>query len=686
MADKPSTWGARPDAELRAAMLPKPYGLGGIGIELAILGDGRSLAGVDLDACREPETGRLEGWAEDVLASFDSYAEVSPSFTGAKVFFTYDADALPDLRACMNGPLHGKQFKRGGGDHPPAIELHLGNRYFVVTDDLVPNATTVLRHVKPATILRLIQTDGPAFVGIGHKGSDKAKPGRKPKIQLPDPETVEPNAEALVERINRKAGHNRSLLRRWGGDWTGLADQSRSGRAFALGATLKRAGFDFHEMAQALRTHRDTGEWAEEKTQDGGREISRIWQNVDNATPEALWLERCQRSTNGDGPRSNLANAMLALRDDPAVSDVFAYDQMMRVAILSRTIPSKVVQADAADFQPRPVQDADVTALQEWVQLAGLESLSKDTMHQAVDLRAHERGFHPVRDYLNGVRWDGKPRLKTWLHVYFGAERNSYTEGIGTMFLIAMVARVFDPGCKADYMLILEGEQGIRKSTACAILGGDWFSDNLPDIRSAGKDVAQHLNGRWLIEVAEMSALDKTEAAALKAFITRTTERYRPSFGRKEVIEPRQCVFMGTTNKRAYLRDETGGRRFWPVLVEKADTDALIRDRDQLFAEATHLYRKGVTWWPTQTFEAEHITPQQESRYEADAWEGLVGSYLEHKTSVTVHEVAKEALYIETPKLGTAEQRRITAILERVGWRRGARTQSARPWVPPIGN
>jgi predicted P-loop ATPase len=396
------------------------------------------------------------------------------------------------------------------------------------------------------------------------------------------------------------------------------------------------------------------------------------------------WFNQCIL---GEGknpkPLPIVANALIALRNDPAVRDALAYDEMLRSVMLLHEIGEPFL-GDVRE--PRLITDKDVTDIQEWMQDAGLKRIGRETVRDAVESYGRDHGYHPVLDYLEALVWDRTPRLDRWLTTYLGAEETNYTRAIGCMFLISMVARIFESGCKADHMLILEGPQGELKSTACGILAGKWFSDCLPDIAAGGKDVSQHLRGKWLVEVPEMHAMNKAEASLLKSFISRTTERYRPSYGRMEVIEPRQCIFIGTTNKDAYLRDETGGRRFWPVKTGNIDLDALADNRDQLFAESVKAYREGVAWWPDKTFEREHIQPQQDARYESDVWEPVVKKYLAGKTRVTLLQVAVGALKYEveppirhegepmpargTPlnRLGTGDQRRLKAVLTALGW------------------
>jgi Virulence-associated protein E-like domain/Bifunctional DNA primase/polymerase, N-terminal len=267
------------------------------------------------------------------------------------------------------------------------------------------------------------------------------------------------------------------------------------------------------------------------------------------------WLDACLKSDTGK-PLPVIANALAILRLDATASDLLAYDEMLRAVMLMHPIGDP----KGGDFKPRPAADADIMELAEWMQKAGLSRISRTVVGDAVEVRARELAFHPVRDYLGALQWDGQPRVEGWLISKLGAEKTLYIQAVGKMFLIAMVARIFDPGCKADYMIVLEGPQGQLKSMACQVLAGNWFSDNLPDI-TAGKDASQHLRGKWLIEVAEMHAYSKAETSLLKMFITRTIERYRPSYGRFEVIEPRQCVFIGTTNKDTYLRDRRADGR-----------------------------------------------------------------------------------------------------------------------------
>jgi predicted P-loop ATPase len=392
---------------------------------------------------------------------------------------------------------------------------------------------------------------------------------------------------------------------------------------------------------------------------------------------DPAWFDDCVKGETGK-PLAVLANAVAAMQTE--MPNHFAFDEMQRKPMLM--LPLDQDAPGANSFAPRPIEDVDVGIVQMHLQHVGLKRLTKDVAHQAIDIVASKRRFHPVRLYLEGLTWDGTPRIGRLFLDYFGSEHSDYTTAISTMFMISLVARILNPGCKADYMIVLEGLQGILKSTACKVLiGGDrWFDDNLPDL-TEGKEVSQHLRGRWLIEVSEMHAFTKAEAAHLKAFLSRTHERFRPPYGRLEVTEPRQCLFIGTTNKDTYLKDETGGRRFWPIKTTTIDIEELERDRDQLFAEAVVRFKAGEHWWPDRDFERTHIAPQQAARYEADAWEETIREFLAGRNHATIGEIAL-ALGILTSRLGTAEQRRITTALEHIGgWQRGKKDSKGRiPW------
>jgi hypothetical protein len=254
-----------------------PAGDGGVGIMLGRLNDERAIGGIDLDTCRSAE-GEIEPWAREIIVRLSSYTEVSPSLTGAKILFTYTPADLTVLRDRMGGNDWGKSFKRPGQEHPPAIELHLGNRYFATTATPLDDVPEVLRHVSLDDLLWVIGEAGPAFAkaGVATQPHDLPGAGSSPAI--------------TSERIAQLCLQHPALARLWSGDFSRLLDQSRSARAMAIGAVLKRAGCGFDEMCDALRTHPATTDWVEEKGDAAGsRELRRIWDKAD-VPPESSEL------------------------------------------------------------------------------------------------------------------------------------------------------------------------------------------------------------------------------------------------------------------------------------------------------------------------------------------------------------------------------------------------------------
>jgi predicted P-loop ATPase len=229
----------------------------------------------------------------------------------------------------------------------------------------------------------------------------------------------------------------------------------------------------------------------------------------------------------------------------------------------------------------------------------------------------------PVRDYLDALVWDGTPRLDKWLPTYFHAEDSEYVRAVGSRYLISAVARIYQPGCKVDHSLILEGPQGRQKTETLRTLAvrDAWFTDRLSHV--ASKDAAMEIAGVWLVEIAEMDALTRASTSAMKGFLTRRFDRFRPPWARHLIRLERQCVFAGTINPPigGYLKDPTGARRFWPVECHgMIDRQGVERDRDQLWAEAVARFKVGDKWY-LETPELEALaSAEQAARFKGDPW------------------------------------------------------------------
>lgn len=301
-------------------------------------------------------------------------------------------------------------------------------------------------------------------------------------------------------------------------------------------------------------------------------------------------------------------------------------------------------------------------------------------IEEAVVVTAHANKFHPIREYLNGLKWDGVPRLDNWLRDFCGAADDEYTRAVARKIVCAAVMRVFKPGCKFDHAVVLEGEQGIGKSAVCAILGGEWSGDFTVDPHN--KDTIQLMQGKWIIELAELEITRRSDSDALKAFLSRQVDTARLAYGRLASEFPRQSVFIATKNPGAdgtYLKDDTGNRRWWPVALNPkgglVDFKGLKDARNQIFAEAMmRVSAAGGERLDMETPELKNAAKEAAKVRHADhEWTERVAGWLEtlpaERDFVTGRDIFLDAMGGVDKQLDRRSMMAIAGIMRALGWK-----------------
>lgn len=368
---------------------------------------------------------------------------------------------------------------------------------------------------------------------------------------------------------------------------------------------------------------------------------------------EIIKLESLPLATTEKGALlMNLDNVVRAMASDSNLKGRFWYDEFLDAIITTWNGPE------------RKWTDADDIALQLYMQRhVGLHRIGLTTAHDAVKTTAFHNVKNEVKAYLNALQWDGTERLADMLSDGFGAQKTAFTQAVGRCWMVSMVARALQPGCKVDTVPVLEGEQGKRKSSALAVMGGKWYSECHESVMS--KDFFGVLSGKLLVEISEMHSFTRAEIERIKGIISCQVDRYRKPYGRNTQDHPRQTVLVGTTNRDDWHRDETGGRRFWPVRCGDIDLAWLEVNRDQLFAEAVASFKTGGAWWDVPVNEQ---LAEIDARRDSDAWEPIIEAWLAGRDSLQMGHLLDDCLSIETAKQDIMAQRRTGRILRMLGW------------------
>jgi predicted P-loop ATPase len=398
------------------------------------------------------------------------------------------------------------------------------------------------------------------------------------------------------------------------------------------------------------------------------------------SSPDELW-ELFGLKMSGKEPAANADNVLKIMERDPKLKGALWYDEFKRSYMCTL----------GNETAPHPLEEPDFTWILLYVQrVYGISKICKHACKDAALFCASLDRRNSVKDWMESLKWDGVPRVNSFFSKYMGADNGEefqqYTDDVSKNFWIALVARVFDAGCQVDEMVVLEGKQGIYKTSALRIIGGDYHICNQESfIGGSRKDFFIGLQGNMLVIFDEMEGFSIGEEKKIKTIITNPVDSFRIPYMSSNSKHPRQCLFVGTTNDDEYLEDPTGGRRFYPMKCGTILKDELIEDREQLFAESVHRYNAKEPWW----IKPDRAVEMQERRFKLDAWNDAIEKWLYQDNDNSMEplrapfkliDVAYRALEISPKDFDQRQQKRLAKVMKKLGFKSYA-SNGERGWV-----
>ena len=588
------------------------------GVGFAFLPDD-GLIGIDIDGAIDPDSGQVSERCAAIIAACGSYTELSPSGKGVHIIVqgTTETNKSNDI----------------------GLEVFCGRQFFTFTANRFPGTVAEVMPIDEGRLRRLHKTINDAKEAARNKGRAPAAEPRPAQARaaqmgrsLESPSELRSRVESALTAISPDMGYN---------DWIGIGWALRDAFGdFGFGLwNAWSAGGSKYAGEQALQSH-----WRSFKP--GGQPDEAVGVIFKRAQ-EAGWKQpnrqkppRAKDSAPAGGamdaggvlarlvkhwgrPLDCRENVMYCLQLDPVLQGMVRQNEFTHLIERVRATPWG---HPAGEWNEEDDLMLGEYLLRTW--RLGVKATS--TLRNGVLMAARSDKYNPILDLIHAQKWDGVERLAHWLTDVYEIEERPYTRLIGKCFIMGMVQRALRPGCKFDYMLIIKGEQGLKKSTAFRQLAYPYFTDNA--IRMGDKDSLMAMQLVWVAESAELESLNKSETTQIKQFLSAQEDLFRPPYGAQLIKAKRHAVNVGTTNADEFLKDATGDRRFWPLEVSVVNEEVLASQRLQLFAEALHCLEQGERYWPTREEERELVFPEQEKFKRMDSWEDIINEYVNRDT------------------------------------------------------